>query len=624
MFDTNILKQYSINIDFLNYEKKRDVTKNIVYSKDDINTAFIYATLTMGNKIINLEGYSVAVNIRTNECETLTNNCEIIDAEKGIISIPFSTSALSKVGFNKFEVIIYTNDRQIASPTFDYRVVDGIYSDDAIKGTNEYSVLLVLISQVQEILSEAQDTKDRVDLLEDTVTANEEQRKINEATRIANENIRLSNEANRQNQELDRQNIFNEKVSIVDNRVQLIDEKLIEVDEKLVEAEETISNKLSSVDEDVRNIINVKFDNKVVEIEEQIDLTVNQKADTAFNEANAKIDGKIDEMSESIKNVDLKIQEMNLTIDENIEKVDNKISEINETESSLINTVNNKIDEVNTVKDNLVVTVNNKITEIVDTVDNKIIEINETKNNLVDTVDNKIIEFEDRFEALETSNIAGEVIQARKDIDGITHETIAKRLEDDFSKKADINNVYTKKETDTAIQEVSANTINESKLYTDKKMADIVGQSPELLDTLEELANALGDDPNFATTVTNQISLKADKDNVYSKSEVDRIIQDFTLIDDNSENNSNTWSSYKIKEELDTVKSNMEYAVSENTANILKLQEQLGYSISFLSDFINIIKGDSTVYNLKKLSDQINSIKDDLNNSTQVNANDEI
>ena len=68
----------------------------------------------------------------------------------------------------------------------------------------------------------------------------------------------------------------------------------------------------------------------------------------------------------------------------------------------------------------------------------------------------------------------------------------------------------------------------------------------------------------------------------------------------------------------------MEYAVSENTANILKLQEQLGYSISFLSDFINIIKGDSTVYNLKKLSDQINSIKDDLNNSTQVNANDEI
>ena len=41
-------------------------------------------------------------------------------------------------------------------------------------------------------------------------------------------------------------------------------------------------------------------------------------------------------------------------------------------------------------------------------------------------------------------------------------------------------------------------------------VAALVNSAPETLDTLEELANALGDDPNFATTVLNQLSQKAD------------------------------------------------------------------------------------------------------------------
>lgn len=38
---------------------------------------------------------------------------------------------------------------------------------------------------------------------------------------------------------------------------------------------------------------------------------------------------------------------------------------------------------------------------------------------------------------------------------------------------------------------------------------DLVGAAPDALDTLHELADALGNDPNFATTVTNQIAGKA-------------------------------------------------------------------------------------------------------------------
>lgn len=44
--------------------------------------------------------------------------------------------------------------------------------------------------------------------------------------------------------------------------------------------------------------------------------------------------------------------------------------------------------------------------------------------------------------------------------------------------------------------------------YTDQKIADVVDGSPEALDTLYELAKALGDDPNFATTLMDLIGQK--------------------------------------------------------------------------------------------------------------------
>jgi hypothetical protein len=48
-------------------------------------------------------------------------------------------------------------------------------------------------------------------------------------------------------------------------------------------------------------------------------------------------------------------------------------------------------------------------------------------------------------------------------------------------------------------------------LEVDTKIAALVASSPATLDTLKELADALGQDPNFATTVTNALAAKFDK-----------------------------------------------------------------------------------------------------------------
>lgn len=58
-----------------------------------------------------------------------------------------------------------------------------------------------------------------------------------------------------------------------------------------------------------------------------------------------------------------------------------------------------------------------------------------------------------------------------------------------------------------------------SESYVDNKVASMVDSAPETLNTLNELAAALGDDPNFATTVANQIgTIESEVDGKVSKS----------------------------------------------------------------------------------------------------------
>lgn len=61
-----------------------------------------------------------------------------------------------------------------------------------------------------------------------------------------------------------------------------------------------------------------------------------------------------------------------------------------------------------------------------------------------------------------------------------------------------------------------AYTKNETQTQIDTKIASLVDSAPETMNTLNELATALGDDPNFATTVANQIGTKANSSDVYT------------------------------------------------------------------------------------------------------------
>lgn len=79
---------------------------------------------------------------------------------------------------------------------------------------------------------------------------------------------------------------------------------------------------------------------------------------------------------------------------------------------------------------------------------------------------------------------------------------------------SDSNLTTSKSYSDTKLTEAKqyADTnLNTAKSYSDTKIAQLVNSAPGTLDTLKELADALGGDPNFATTVATNIGKKADK-----------------------------------------------------------------------------------------------------------------
>lgn len=84
------------------------------------------------------------------------------------------------------------------------------------------------------------------------------------------------------------------------------------------------------------------------------------------------------------------------------------------------------------------------------------------------------------------------------------------------------------------------NNLTAAKNYADEKAASIVGSAPETLNALNELASALGNDPNFATTVSNQIGQKA------SQADLDNLSGDVELLETEVGKKANTSSLHKV------------------------------------------------------------------------------
>ncbi|HCQ5693580.1 TPA: phage tail protein [Clostridioides difficile] len=385
------IKNHTIEVDFSNYRINKRLLDYFIYNENDVKTAYIEAILKNKDEIIDLSEYDrVLVSITKSDGQKVNGECEVVDAENGVVEIELSRQALASVGINTFQLSLVKDGTLLNTTNLYYRVEEGMINDDDITSTDEYGVLLVIIAQAEEIIKNNKELTKRVEQLEITVLGNEEVRDKAEQIRIYNEDIRNIQEDDREFNELTRQNQEA-------NREESIQNMQIQVDDKLTDCQLQLDEMIDAKSEEIDNIV----DDKMLDVQAQTDKKF-QDLDTRAN---------------NIFDLYDKTFEDKLT--DNQEQIDYKLDEVNQA----ISNVEDCIDKSTTKLDT-------KIKEI----DDKIVEVNTAKTDMTTTVSNKITEFENRFSELESLDARGELIQARETIDGNVKDTLKDRLTYDFEK----------------------------------------------------------------------------------------------------------------------------------------------------------------------------------------------
>ncbi|EQL11903.1 putative phage tail fiber domain protein [Clostridioides difficile CD88] len=362
-----------------------------IYNENDVKTAYIEAILKNKDEIIDLSEYDrVLVSITKSDGQKVNGECEVVDAENGIVEIELSRQALASVGINTFQLSLVKDGTLLNTTNLYYRVEEGMINDDDITSTDEYGVLLVIIAQAEEIIKNNKELTKRVEQLEITILGNEEVRDKAEQIRIYNEDIRNIQEEEREFNELTRQNQEA-------NREESIQNMQIQVDDKLTDCQLQLDEMIDAKSKEIDNIV----DDKMLDVQVQ--------TDNKFQDLDTRANNTFDLYDKTFED----------KLTDNQEQIDYKLDEVNQA----ISNVEDCIDESTTKLDT-------KIKEV----DDKIVEVNTAKTDMTTTVSNKITEFENRFEELESLDARGELIQARESVDGTVKDTLKDRLTYDFEK----------------------------------------------------------------------------------------------------------------------------------------------------------------------------------------------
>ncbi|EGT5447405.1 phage tail protein [Clostridioides difficile] len=385
------IKNHTIEVDFSNYRINKRLLDYFIYNENDVKTAYIEAILKNKDEIIDLSNYDrVLVNITKSDGFKVNGECEVVDAVNGVVEIELSRQALSSVGINTFQLSLVKGGTLINTTNLYYRVEEGMINDDDITSTDEYGVLLVLISQAEEIIKNNKELTKRVEQLEITILGNEEVRDKAEQIRIYNEDLRNIQEDDREFNELTRQNQE-------ENREESIQNMQIQVDDKLTDCQLQLDEMIDAKSEEIDNIV----DDKMLDVQAQ--------TDKKFQDLDTRANNTFDLYDKTFED----------KLTDNQEQIDYKLDEVNQS-----------ISDVEDCIDTSTLKLDTKIKEV----DDKIVEVNTAKTDMTTTVSNKITEFENRFEELESLDARGELMQARETIDGNVKNTLKERLTYDFEK----------------------------------------------------------------------------------------------------------------------------------------------------------------------------------------------
>ena len=191
----------------------------------------------------------------------------------------------------------------------------------------------------------------------------------------------------------------------------------------------------------------------------------------------------------------------------------------------------------------------------------------------------------------------------------------------------DLSAYDTSTQVDTKIAAIPPTDLSayDTSAQVDTKVASIVDSAPSTLDTLNELAAALGDDPNHVTTMTTLVGTKADQSTTYTKTEVDTSLNlksdkttTYTKTEvDTSLNLKSDKSTTYTKTEVDTALTNKsdtththDYAPTVHTHDLSSYDTSAQVDTKLLTKSDTTHNHNTTYYTKTEVDTAINSISD--------------
>ena len=182
-----------------------------------------------------------------------------------------------------------------------------------------------------------------------------------------------------------------------------------------------------------------------------------------------------------------------------------------------LSALENKVTEEASAREEGDAKLSEKIESEASRVDGMVNQINENVASSIETLNNNLVQ------AIETINngIAAEVTN-REEGDAKLQAAIDELAEKVNGEGADLTELEEKiGNVPTKVSELENDANYQSASQVDARIQEVVAAAPEALDTLKELADALGNDPDFAGTVTTELAKKANSIDVYTKEEAD-------------------------------------------------------------------------------------------------------
>ena len=171
--------------------------------------------------------------------------------------------------------------------------------------------------------------------------------------------------------------------------------------------------------------------------------------------------------------------------------------------------------------------VQNAMTDVQKSIDGEINKVVQAQKTLTTNLNNEVTRATNKENALQT-NINNEVTRATNKENTLQtnlNNEIARAKSEEGKINTALNNEVTRAKSEegkinTALNNIYTKAETFSKTEVTKKIQDIVGAAPAALDTLQEIAKSLNNDSDFAGTITNELSKKANKSHTHTKSQI--------------------------------------------------------------------------------------------------------